>query len=148
MATQVRYTGLKTITGSKNFYNFLFFQESPSGGSEDKSYIEQSMPAETILTLEVENSEIPVLFSQLIQNGQILDHPAVQQQQEVPNLEQDTYLNMVIQRSPTEASPSDPNAPMTSHHVLSPLAARASLLEQSTISGPIEVVINLNLKNN
>ena len=100
------------------------------------------MPAETVLTLEIEQQEVPVLFSQLVQNGTVLDHPAVQQHRPIPQLEQDTYLNLVIQGSADIPTPSDPNGAMTHRHVLSPLAERASQLEQSMVSGPSQVNIS------
>ena len=93
------------------------------------------MPSDTILTVQIENQEIPCLISQLVQNGQVLDHPEVHQRQEIPVVEQDTCLNLIIQPTPQNPSPSDPNAPMTHMHTLSPLSERASLIEQSMIHG-------------
>ena len=97
------------------------------------------MPSDVVLTVEISNQEIPCLFSQLIQNGLVLDHPEVQQHQPIPEIEQDTVLNLVVQPSVQNPSPSDPNAPMTHDHTLSPLALRASHLEQVMIQGPNNV---------
>ena len=94
------------------------------------------MPSDVILTVEIENQEIPCLFSQLLQNGRVLEHPEVQQRQPIPEIEQDTVLNLVVQPTIQNASPSDPNEPMTHNHTLSPLALRASQIEQTMIQGP------------
>ena len=99
------------------------------------------MPSDVILTIEIENQEIPCLFSQLIQNSQVLEHPEVQQRQPIPEIEQDTVLNLVVQPTVQNASPSDPNDPMTHNHILSPLAHRASQIEQIMIQGPSTVSI-------
>ena len=98
-----------------------------------------------MLTVEISNQEIPCLFSQLIQNGIVLDHPEVQQRQPIPEIEQDTVLNLVVQPTVQNPSPSDPNAPMTHNHTLSPLALRASQLEQAMVQGPKNVSEFVNL---
>ena len=83
--------------------------------------------------------EISCLFSQLVQNGKVLEHPEVQQHQDIPAIEQDTFLNMVVQPNAQVDSPSDPNDSMTHNHLLSPLAERASMIEQAMIQGTIPV---------
>ena len=93
------------------------------------------MPSNAVLTVEIENQEIPCLFSQLVQNGVVLDHPEVQQRQPIPPIEQDTFLNLVVQPSSQEPTPSDPSAPMTHNHTLAPLANRAAQIEQTMIHG-------------
>ena len=75
------------------------------------------------------------MISQLVQNGRVLEHPDVQQHQQIPEIEQDTHLNLVIQPTLQNPSPSDPNAPIDHHHALSPLATRASHAEQAMIHG-------------
>ena len=97
--------------------------------------MEQELPSNTVLTVEIENQEIPCLISQLVQNGVVLDHPEVQQRQTIPPIEQDTFLNLVVQPSNQEPTPSDPSAPMTHNHTLAPLASRAAQLEQTMIHG-------------
>ena len=93
------------------------------------------MPSNTVLTVEIENQEIPCLISQLVQNGVVLDHPEVQQRQEIPAVEQDTYLNLVVQPSVQEPTPSDPSAPMTHTHTLAPLVTRAAQFERTMSHG-------------
>ena len=101
--------------------------------------MEQEIPSDTILTVEISNQEIPCLFSQLVQNGQVLDHPDVQQRQEIPEIEQDTHLQLIVQPTVQNPTPSDPNAPIDHTHALSPLAARASQIEQTMIHGSTSV---------
>ena len=97
------------------------------------------MPANTLLTLQIENQDIPILFSQLCIEGQVLDHPAVIQRQEIPQLEHDPDLNMLIQGSVTNTPSSDPNGEITADHVLAPLVERATHYEQAMIAGPSKV---------
>ena len=54
------------------------------------------MPDDTIVTMSVENQEIPVLLSHLIQDAAILDHPQVQQTSPVPDLEWDRELDIEL----------------------------------------------------
>ena len=102
--------------------------------------MEQELPADTVITLEISNQEIPCLFSQLIQNGTVLELPEVHQHQDIPKIEQDTMLNLVVQPTLQNTAPSDPNVPMTHNHTLAPLAERASQLEQAMIQGPNQVI--------
>ena len=106
----------------------------------DKTVLEQTMPEDTTLTVEIEDYNIPCLFSQLVVDGKVLDHHAVVQRQEIPEMEHEPDLDLVIQPSPLFNSPSDPNAKMTHTHILAPLAERASNLERSMINGPSEVI--------
>ena len=93
------------------------------------------MPSDAVLTVEVTNQEIPCLFSQLVQNGVVLDHPEVQQRSSIPEMEQDTHLNLVVQPSAQNPTPSDPNEVIDHHHILAPLAERASHAELAMIHG-------------
>ena len=97
------------------------------------------MPEDTTLTIEIEDYNIPCLFSQLVVNGVVLNHGAVVQRQEIPQLEHEPDLDLLIQPSPWFISASDPNQKMSHRHILSPLVERASQLEQSIIAGPPEV---------
>ena len=95
------------------------------------------MPPDTLMTVEIENQEIPCLFSQLYINGQILEHHAVVQRQELPDLAQDAARDMFWWRK--SRSTFDPDSEIDQHHVLSPLAVRAAQMERSMIEGPPKV---------
>ena len=101
----------------------------------------QTMPPDTILTLQVEDQDIPVLFSQLIVNGEIMSHPAVVPRQQPPQLEHDDQLKMVVQGTPNMLPASDPNIAVDANHILAPLMERAAQREYSMINGPTEVII-------
>ena len=77
------------------------------------------------------------MFSHLVVNRQVLQHPAVKQHQEVPFIEHDARLDLLT------ATPRDSlyelNEEMTHDHVLSPSMIRAAHTEQSIIDGPSEV---------
>ena len=139
MAISVRSRFFNFYFSNKNFFESNNFKGTPPSDPGDRAHIEQELPHDTLLTLEVENQEIPILISQLCVNGQVLQHPAVKQHQELPQLEQDTYLNLVVQPSSQYDTPSNPNDEITHNHVFSPLMTRASDLEQSIIDGPSEV---------
>ena len=101
--------------------------------------MEQTMPQDTLLTLRIEEHEIPILFSQLCVDGQILSHPAVVQRQELPEVEHDSYLNLFVQGTTSHAPSNDPNAPISSSHTLAPLMERAARCEETMIKGPTKV---------
>ena len=81
------------------------------------------------MTLQVTNGEIPVLFSEMIQNRTVLQHPAIQQLQTLGELEQDKELDLVITPTPGVNVESDPNVLGNNRHLLLPLAQRASFWE-------------------
>lgn len=97
------------------------------------------MPPDTLMTLEIESQDIPCLFSQLYINGQVLEHPAVVQRQELPDLAQNTARDMFWWRKSNAKSTFDLNERIDHHHVLSPLAVRAAQMELSMVSGPPKV---------
>ena len=103
----------------------------------DNTSTEQELPSDTLLTLEISNQDIPILFSHLVVNGRVLQHPAVKQHQEVPFIEHDARLDLLTSTSNDPSN--DPNEEMTHDHVLSPSMIRAAHTEQSMIDGPSEV---------
>ena len=102
------------------------------------------MPPDTIMTLQIEDQDIPILFSQLCVNGEIMNHPAVVPRQQPPQLEHDDQLKMVVQGSPTLLPASDPNITVDANHILAPLMERAAQREHAMIHGPSEVNNNRN----
>ena len=89
------------------------------------------IPIDTVVTLAVENNEIPVLVSHIIQDTNALDHPSVTLVNPVPDLEYDEELEMVISLQPGQAVESDPNCLKTNQHLLLPLAQRAAQLDNN-----------------
>ena len=71
--------------------------------------------------------EIPILMSQIIQDGTVLSHPELVQQRPLPTMERDPDLELIV---PT-GSVTDPNQPINSAHVLAPLFQKASLNEEA-----------------
>ena len=106
----------------------------------DITYIEQELPSDTLLTLEVENQDIPILFSQLIVDGQVLQHPAVKQHQEIPSTTLDTQLDLLVPTTLNSETSLDSSTEISHDHILSPLMVRAANAEQSIIDGPSKVV--------
>ena len=98
------------------------------------------MPPDTLLTLEIEDQEIPCLFSQLYINGQVLNHHAVVQRQEIPDLAQDAARDLFWWRKSRSKSTIDPDHEIDQHHVLAPLATKAAQLERSMVEGPPKVL--------
>ena len=96
------------------------------------------MPDGTILSLEVDNQEIPVLFAEMVKNGRVMDHPAVEQHQKVRPMVLDEKIRFMV---PPEAKSADlySEVKMTHAHVLSALADRAAKVEQTIAHGPIMV---------
>ena len=83
-------------------------------------------------------SEIPILLSQVIQDGTVLQHPELQQRRPLPTMERDPDLEMVV---PT-GSITDPNLPIGSAHILSPLFQKASLNEEALMVSMIPNLID------
>lgn len=75
--------------------------------------------------MAIENQEIPLLVSQLIQDNTVLDHESVVQQQDVPVIEHDPNLDLLLRSSPNFTAVSDPNAEITDQHILSPSVTRS-----------------------
>ena len=75
--------------------------------------------------------QVPMLFSELVQNRQVLDHPAVQQYRPIKELETDKELQLIISPQPDRIVPSDPNVVDSNDHILTPLAIRAAYREDS-----------------
>ena len=86
--------------------------------------------------------QVPMLFSEVIQNRQVLDHPAIQQYQSVKELETDKELQLVISPQPDRVVSSDPNVVDTNDHVLAPLALRAAYREDSDSVRFISIHLN------
>ena len=82
--------------------------------------------SECILTLKITESEFPILFCQAIQDGKVLDHPALTQVRPIPETERDPDLELPV----PVGSVTDPEAPIDSAHVLAPLFHKASLNEE------------------
>ena len=93
-----------------------------------------------MLTLEIENQDIPILFSQLIVDGHVLQHPAVKQHQDIPCTLLDPQLDLLVQTTSVFDSSRDAKYEISHDHVLSPLMIRASHAEQSIIDGPSKVI--------
>lgn len=74
-------------------------------------------------------NDIPILMSQVIQDGTVLKHPELVQRRPLPTMERDPDLEMVV---PT-GSVTDPNQPIDSAHILAPLFQKASLNEESVM---------------
>ena len=74
-------------------------------------------------------SEIPLLWSQMIQDGTVLQHPELIQQRPLPTHERDPDLELIV---PT-GSVTDPDAPLDSAHVLAPLFQKASFNEEAQL---------------
>ena len=91
------------------------------------------IPADTILTVAIEEQEIPLLLSQLVQDNTVLDHEAVVQHQDVPVIEHDPNLDLLLRSSPNFTAVSDPNAPINEQHVLSPSIIRSINQENSEL---------------
>ena len=85
------------------------------------------MPSDTLVTLQVEDQEINVLLSRLIQGASTLDHPQVQQVNPIPDTEWDMELDMEIAMQPGRFVESDPNIMKSEDHLLRPLASRAAM---------------------
>lgn len=95
-------------------------RDSNTGMDPDKKGSQDCM-----FTLEVQDREIPLLISQIVQDGTVLDHPALKQHQPIPTIETCPDLKLLVQTR----SETDPDEPLTSTHVLSPLAKKASDIE-------------------
>ena len=114
-----------------------FFKDSSRNRSSDSPPIEQYLPSDTLVTLEVADQDIPVLFSKIIENGRVQNHPAITQHRDIPKMAFDSTLEIVL---PSDGNiPFDPDAVMTHHHPMSPLAERAAIMEQSMNNGPPKV---------
>ena len=81
----------------------------------------------------MEDQEIPLLFSQLVQDNTVLDHEAIVQHQDVPVIEHDPNLDLLLRSSPDFTAISDPNAPINEQHILSPSIVRAINQENSDL---------------
>ena len=81
---------------------------------------------ECILTLNITEGDIPILFCQAIQNGEVLKHPNLSQIRPIPETERDPDLELVV----PVGSVTDPDAPVDSSHILAPLFQKASLNEE------------------
>ena len=93
------------------------------------------MPDDTILTLDIEDQEIPVLLSRLVQGSDVLSHPQVQQVNPLPVVERDRELDLELVLPFGSHVESDPNQITDEKHLLRPLAARAAMREnQATVS--------------
>ena len=90
------------------------------------------LPPDSVLTVAIEDNEIPFLYSELVQNQIVLSHPAVKQLQPLSSLEHDPELDMSITPQPTQIIESDPNVAQSNHHLLLPLAQRAAFYEGLT----------------
>ena len=90
------------------------------------------LPPDSVLTVAIEDNEIPFLYSELVQNQIVLSHPAVKQLQPLSRLEHDPELDMSITPQPTQIIESDPNVAQSNHHLLLPLAQRAAFYEGLT----------------
>ena len=77
--------------------------------------------------MKCEDGEIPLLIGNIIQEQQVLDHPALTQLKPIPEVERCPDLELIVQTR----CDSDPELPLTSSHVLSATAKNASELEQS-----------------
>ena len=64
-----------------------------------------------------------MLVSQLIQDNTVLE--SVVQQQEVPVIEHDPNLDLLLRSAPNFTAVSDPNAEITDQHILSPTVTRS-----------------------
>ena len=84
---------------------------------------------ECILTLDITGGEIPILFCQAVQDGQVLSHPDLKQRRPIPAMERDPDLQMAV----PVGSVTDPNLPIDSAHVLAPLYQRASFNEEMAV---------------
>lgn len=112
----------------KYFYNFLnqtSSEDPPAAGASPDTYSD----TECILTLELTESDIPILFSQAIQDGKVLEHPDLQQQRQIPAMERDPDLEMIV----PVGSDTDPNSSINSAHVLAPMFQKASLNDEATL---------------
>ena len=109
-------------------FNILFFKAPPP--STDSP----SVPGDTVVTLDIEEQDIPVLLSRLVQDSQVLDHPQVQQTNPLPVVERDRELDLELVLPFGSHVESDPNEISDENHLLRPLAARASMREnQETV---------------
>ena len=90
-----------------------------------------------MVSIEVDNQEIPVLFADLIENGHVMSHPAVEQHQDVPKMVLDPKVRFMV---PAETHINDVEPEMTHSYLLSPLADRAAGIEQTIIHGPATVI--------
>ena len=96
------------------------------------------------MTLDLTENEIPILFCQVVQDGKVLEHPDLRQQQQLPGMERDPDLEMVV----PVGSDTDPNSSITSAHVLAPLFQKASLNEEATLVSIILKYAAYDMKNN
>ena len=76
--------------------------------------------------MKLTGSEIPILFCQAIQNGEVLEHPDLTQTRPVPETERDPDLELVV----PVGSVTDPEVQIDSAHILAPLFKKASLNEE------------------
>ena len=112
----------------------IFYQTPPPAPPTE------AIPDDTIVTMDVENQEIPLLMGHLIQDAAILDHPQVQQINPVPDTELDKELDMEMSLQPNKFIESDPNLMKDDNHLLRPLANKAALLDnQETVRKPCKI---------
>lgn len=72
-------------------------------------------------------NDIPILMSQVIQDGTVLSHPELIQRLPLPTMERDPDIELIV---PT-GSVTDPNQSIDSAHILAPLFQKASLNEEA-----------------
>ena len=115
----------------------MFFKDPSSSGSTDSLPVEQYMPTDTLVTVEIQDQELPLVFSELVKDGKVMQHPSITQHQPVPKMVYDSRLEMMLPSDGTHKY--DPNGPITHSHPMAALAERAVLVEQAITAGPPQV---------
>ena len=87
------------------------------------------LPADAVVSLTIEDGEVPLIFAELIQNQQVLQHPMVEQLTPVAAMEHDRELDLEIVSPNSHIIESDPNVTSSNRHFLLPLATRAAYFE-------------------
>ena len=108
-----------------NFEIFFKFTSEDSTERDDRPSVYTD--TDCILTLDISDGEIPILFCQIVQDGNVLTHPALNQRRPIPPMERDPDLEMCV----PVGSVTDPNQPIDSSHILAPLFQRASMNEET-----------------
>ena len=87
------------------------------------------LPSDAVVSVTFDDCNVPLLFSELVMNRQVLRHPAVKQLQPISEMEHDRELDLVMTSPPSYELESDPNVTTSNRHLLLPLAKRASYYE-------------------
>ena len=88
-----------------------------------------TIPADAVVSVTIENGEVPLIFAELVQNQQVLQHPMVEQLSPISVMEHDRELDLDIVSPNSYVVESDPNVASSNRHFLLPLATRAAYFE-------------------